>query len=125
MTRELNAMLQSEFETAKVPYEETDGTLNARDSAENLSSNLEQLMKIPIDVRVVVGSTKMSISDFTRMEQGAFIQLDRELGDPVDIFVGDCLIAKGELMFLDDDKTRFGVRLTEIIENKQLTGDAS
>lgn len=92
--------------------------------AENLSRNLEQLMQIPIDIRVVVGSTKMSISDFTNLDPGAFVQLDRQIGDPVDIFVGDCLIAKGELTFLDDDKSRFGVCLTEIVDSGQLNNAA-
>lgn len=118
------AMPQEELDTSGLPGEEIAPKLDDENAVERLSMHLEQLMQIPIDIRVVVGSTKMSISDFTNLERGAFVQLDRQLGEPVDIFVGDCLIAKGELTFLDDEKTNFGVYLTEIVDNAQLKGVA-
>ena len=75
--------------------------------------NLELIMGIPVDVQVVLGGTTMPVANL--IGRGAVITLDKQIGDPVDIVVNGRVIARGEVIVLEDDSSRFGVSLTEII----------
>ncbi|ARY19542.1 flagellar motor switch protein FliN [Brucella sp. F96/2] len=72
-------------------------------------------MGIPVDVQVVLGGTTMPVSSLMKLGRGAVITLDKQIGDPVDIVVNGRVIARGEVIVLEDDSSRFGVSLTEII----------
>ncbi|QOK80231.1 flagellar motor switch protein FliN [Brucella suis bv. 2] len=72
-------------------------------------------MGIPVDVQVVLGGTTMPVSSLMKLGLGAVITLDKQIGDPVDIVVNGRVIARGEVIVLEDDSPRFGVSLTEII----------
>ncbi|NKC28870.1 flagellar motor switch protein FliN [Ochrobactrum ciceri] len=85
-------------------------------SAEGPSKpNLELIMGIPVDVQVVLGGTTMPVANLMKLGRGAVITLDKQIGDPVDIVVNGRVIARGEVIVLEDDSSRFGVSLTEII----------
>ena len=77
--------------------------------------NLELIMGIPVDVQVVLGGTTMPVANLMKLCRGAVITLDKQIGDPVDIVVNGRVIARGEVIVLEDDSSRFGVSLTEII----------
>ncbi|MBC8718900.1 MULTISPECIES: flagellar motor switch protein FliN [Brucella/Ochrobactrum group] len=77
--------------------------------------NLELIMGIPVDVQVVLGGTTMPVANLMKLGRGAVITLDKQIGDPVDIVVNGRVIARGEVIVLEDDSSRFGVSLTEII----------
>lgn len=74
--------------------------------------NLNLLMDIPLQVTVELGRTKKVIKDILELSAGSIIQLDKLAGEPVDILVNNKLVAKGEVVVIDEN---FGVRVTDII----------
>ncbi|MCL6229438.1 flagellar motor switch protein FliN [Bartonella sp. G70] len=88
----------------------------APQNAGDTSSNTELIMSIPVEVQVVLGSTTMPVSTLMDLGRGAVITLDKQIGDPIDIVVNGRIIARGEVIVLEDDPSRFGVSLTEIID---------
>ncbi|MDG0871145.1 flagellar motor switch phosphatase FliY [Paenibacillus thiaminolyticus] len=75
-------------------------------------SNLNLLLDIPLKVTVELGRTHKQIKDILELSQGSIIELDKLAGEPVDILVNNKLIAKGEVVVIDEN---FGVRVTDII----------
>jgi len=75
-------------------------------------TNLELLLDIPLRVTVELGRTKKMIKEILELSQGSIIELDKLAGEPVDILVNNKLIAKGEVVVIDEN---FGVRVTDII----------
>jgi flagellar motor switch protein FliN len=79
---------------------------------ETESKNLNILLDIPLQVTVELGRTKRSVQDILNLSSGSIIELDKLAGEPVDILVNNKLIAKGEVVVIDEN---FGVRVTDII----------
>ncbi len=75
----------------------------------------DQILRIPVTVEIVVGSTTMPVAALMKLGRGAVIPLDRSVEEPVDIVVNGRLVARGEIIVLENDKSRIGVSLTEII----------
>ncbi|WP_353625931.1 flagellar motor switch phosphatase FliY [Bacillus sp. JCM 19041] len=78
--------------------------------------NLDMLLDIPLEVKVELGRTKKTIRDILSVTQGSIIELDKLAGEPVDVLINDRLIAKGEVVVIDEN---FGVRITDIISKKE------
>ena len=76
------------------------------------------VMRVPVKVRCVVGSTKLPVAQVLQFNRGSVIELDKRIGDPVDIMVNDRLVARGDLVVVDDN--RLGVTLTEIVKDPAL-----
>jgi len=74
---------------------------------------LEAVYEIPVQVSVVLGRTSMQVSQLLKLGRGAVVELDRKVGEPIDIFVNNRLIARGEVVVVED---RIGVTMTEIIK---------
>jgi flagellar motor switch protein FliN/FliY len=74
--------------------------------------NLEMLLDIPLQVTVELGRTKRTVKEILSLTQGSILELDKLAGEPVDIYVNSRLIAKGEVVVIDEN---FGVRVTDII----------
>ncbi len=83
--------------------------------AVNPSSNIDLLLDVAMRVTVELGRTRMQLAQILELQHGSVVELDRLAGDPVDIFVNDCMIARGEVVIVDD---KFGVRITEMAPNK-------
>lgn len=83
-----------------------------------LTANLDLIMDIPIDVQIVLGSSRMQVSGLMNLEEGAIIALDKKIGEPVEIMVNGRRIARGEITVLENDDTRFGVKLIEVMGSK-------
>ncbi|MGP4080219.1 flagellar motor switch phosphatase FliY [Pseudalkalibacillus sp. R45] len=77
--------------------------------------NLNMLLDIPLQVTVELGRTKRAVKDILELSHGSIIELDKLAGEPVDILVNQKLIAKGEVVVIDEN---FGVRVTEIISQR-------
>jgi flagellar motor switch protein FliN/FliY len=77
--------------------------------------NLEMIMRIPVTVKVVLGSATMPVARLTTLGRGAVIALDRRVGDPVDVVVNGRIIARGEVVVVDETTSRFGISLTEVV----------
>ncbi|TSB46420.1 flagellar motor switch phosphatase FliY [Alkalicoccobacillus porphyridii] len=80
------------------------------------SGNLDMLLDIPLNVKVELGRTTKSIRDILEFTQGSIIELDKLAGEPVDILVNEKLIAKGEVVVIDEN---FGVRVTDIVSQAE------
>ncbi|MFN7727581.1 MAG: flagellar motor switch protein FliN [Bdellovibrio sp.] len=105
---------------------EADGTAGAgTGSAEQAAAdvldptkdrNLQMIMDIPLRVTVELGRTKMPVSELLNLGQGSVIELAKLAGEPMEVFVNDKLIARGEAVVVNE---KFGVRLTDIISTKE------
>lgn len=74
------------------------------------------LHQVPVDITVSVGAARPLIGELLQLDQGAVLTLDKKVNDPVDLFVGDRLIARGELEERQDGSGGLAVRLTEIAD---------
>jgi flagellar motor switch protein FliN/FliY len=83
--------------------------------------HLDSIMRIPVAVQVFLGSASMPIGDLMKLGRGAVISLDHSIGDPVDIVVNGRVIARGELVALEEDPSKVGVKLTEIVGRPEVT----
>ncbi len=73
---------------------------------------LEALYDVPVQVSVVLGKTTMQLSNILKLGRGAVIELERNVGDPIDVYVNNKIVAKGEIVIVDN---KIGVTLTEVI----------
>jgi len=84
------------------------------DTGMNESVSLETVYDIPVQVSVVLGKTNMQVSQLLKLGRGAVIELDRKVGEPIDVFVNNRLVARGEVVVVED---RIGVTMTEIMKS--------
>jgi flagellar motor switch protein FliN/FliY len=78
---------------------------------------LEAIYDIPVQMSVVLGKTSMQVSQLLKLGRGAVVELDRKVGEPIDIYVNNRLIARGEVVVVED---RIGVTMTEIIKTDKV-----
>lgn len=81
---------------------------------ENLS--LETVYDIPVQITVVLGKTSMQVNQLLKLGRGAVLELDKKVGEPIDIFVNNRLVARGEVVVVED---KIGVTMTEIIKTEK------
>lgn len=84
-------------------------------SEPSLHPELDFILDIPLEISVEIGRTKMLIKDLLKLNQGAIVELEKFAGEPVEVYVNGKLMAKGEVVVVND---RFGVRITEIISTQ-------
>ncbi|MFT4321165.1 flagellar motor switch protein FliN [Bartonella bacilliformis] len=87
-----------------------------QENTNETSNNTELVMSIPVEVQIVLGSTTMPVANLMNLGRGSVITLNKQIGDPIDIVVNGRIIARGEVIVLEDDSSRFGVSLTEVID---------
>lgn len=75
---------------------------------------LEAVYDIPVTVSAVLGKATMQVSQILKLGRGAVVELDRKLGEAIDIYVNNRLVARGEVVMVDD--SRLGVTMTEIVK---------
>ena len=75
-------------------------------------ANLDVLMHVPLTVTAELGTSKMSVAEVLKLGTGSIIELDRLAGGPIDLLVNNKLVARGEVVAVDEN---FGVRVTELI----------
>jgi flagellar motor switch protein FliN/FliY len=78
---------------------------------------LEAVYDIPVQVSAVLGRATMQVSQLLKLGRGAVVELDRKLGEAVDIYVNNRLVARGEVVMVDDN--RLGVTMTEIVKTER------
>ncbi|WP_415574901.1 flagellar motor switch protein FliN [Gluconobacter japonicus] len=86
--------------------------------APRFAHDLEAIYDIPVTVSAVLGRTTMQVSQLLRLGRGAVVELDRKIGDSIDILVNNRLIARGEVVMVDE--SRLGVTMTEIIKSEKI-----
>jgi flagellar motor switch protein FliN/FliY len=77
--------------------------------------NLDSILRIPVTIQVVLGSATMPVANLMKLGRGAIVPLDHRVGEPVDVVVNGRIIARGEVVVVEDDNSRFGISLTEIV----------
>ncbi len=78
------------------------------------SGGLDMLGDVDLHVSVELGRTEMLVEDILRLSEGSVVELDKLAGDPVDVFVNQRLVARGEVLVLNDN---FCIRISEIVDN--------
>jgi len=87
----------------------------SRESKGESGRNLDSILRIPVTIQVVLGSATMPVSNLMKLGRGAIVPLDHRVGEPVDVVVNGRVIARGEVVVVEDDNSRFGISLTEIV----------
>lgn len=91
--------------------EREDGPVTAKTAAD-----LEQLFDVPVTVSAVLGNSRMPVGDLLRIGPGTVLELDRKVGEAIDIYVNNRLVARGEVVLVED---KLGVTMTEIIKGER------
>jgi flagellar motor switch protein FliN/FliY len=82
-------------------------------SRRTVEQNLAVVMGVPVKMQVVLGAATMPVASLLKLGRGAIVELDHKVGEPVAIMINDRVIARGEVVVVDED--RFGVTLTDIV----------
>jgi flagellar motor switch protein FliN/FliY len=109
------------FETATAAVAERVAarpSFSAAAAAAPAGRDLEAVYDIPVQVSAVLGRTTMQVSQLLKLGRGAVVELDRKLGEAVDIYVNNRLVARGEVVMVDDN--RLGVTMTEIVKAERV-----
>ena len=88
------------------------------DEDEKTATDLSPVFDVPVNVSAVLGKTHIELNSLLKLKAGSVVELERKVGEAIDIFVNDRLVARGEIVVVDD---RLGVTMTEIIKD----GDAA
>lgn len=78
-----------------------------------LAQDLETVLDVPVRVSAILGRTKVEVGQLLQMKPGLVLELDRKVGEAIDIYVNDRLVARGEVVLVED---KLGVTMTEIIK---------
>lgn len=89
------------------------------DVAEETTHSLEAVYDVPVTVSAVLGRSTMQVAQLLKLGRGAVVELDRKVGEAIDIYVNNRLIARGEVVMVDDN--RLGVTMTEIIKSDKVS----
>ena len=109
---ELTELENQEPETVGVPALDESASDEPQKPPTN-AKELEAVYDIPVQVSAVLGKTSMQVSQLLKLGRGAVVELDRKVGEAIDIYVNNRLIARGEVVVVED---RLGVTMTEIIK---------
>lgn len=85
------------------------------DEGDKTAADLAPVFDVPVNISAVLGKSYMSVSQLLRLGQGSVLELDRKVGEAIDIYVNNRLVARGEVVVVDD---RLGVTMTEIIKSE-------
>ena len=114
---DLNSENESDSEgTAEDPPEENAAEPEFIEGVPRSSRDLEAVYDIPVKVSAVLGKSSMEVHELLKLGRGAIIELDRKVGDAVDIYVNNRLVARGEVVVVED---RLGITMTEIIKTEK------
>ena len=81
-------------------------------TAQGAAKDINFILDIPLEVTVVIGRTKILVQELLQLGQGSVVALEKLAGEPMEVFVNDRLIGRGEVVVVNE---RFGIRLTDII----------
>ena len=96
-------------------FTEINGLMGGGGDAPSRSArDLEAVYDIPVTVSAVLGRSTMQVSQLLKLGRGAVVELDRKLGEAIDVYVNNRLVARGEVVMVDD--SRLGITMTEIVK---------
>jgi flagellar motor switch protein FliN/FliY len=89
---------------------------NEDEYAARVAADLEAVFDVPVQVSAVLGRSKMDVSELLKLGPGTVLELDRRVGEAIDIYVNNKLVARGEVVLVED---KLGVTMTEIIRTER------
>ena len=98
------------------PGQATDKAGTDAEAGTHNAADLEVVFDVPVKVSAVLGRSQMEVSDLLKLGKGTVVELDRKVGEAIDIYVNNRLVARGEVVLVDD---RLGVTMTEIIKSER------
>ena len=104
----MDDMALEEFEAGAEPADVTTGD-------DKSATDLAPVFDVPVNISAVLGKAHMSVAQLLKLNQGSVLELDRKVGEAIDIYVNNRLVARGEVVIVDD---RLGVTMTEIIKSE-------
>jgi flagellar motor switch protein FliN/FliY len=93
-----------------------DVAYNDEEHAARVAADLEAVFDVPVQVSAVLGRSKMDVGELLKLGPGTVLELDRRVGEAIDIYVNNRLVARGEVVLVED---KLGVTMTEIIKAEQ------
>lgn len=96
-----------------IDMSEAENTALNQDFGSSEDVNLEVVYDVPLQISAVLGKATMKISQLVRLSRGSVVELDKKVGDAVDVFVNDRIVAKGEIVLVDN---KIGITITEIVK---------
>ena len=107
----MDDMALEEFEAGQEPPEV------AIDGDDKTATDLAPVFDVPVSISAVLGKAHMSVASLLKLAQGSVLELDRKVGEAIDIYVNNRLVARGEVVIVDE---RLGVTMTEIIKSEDV-----
>ena len=102
--QDLNAVTSPEID---------DVSFSEDEQASRVAADLEAVFDVPVQVSAVLGRSRMDVGELLKLGPGAVLELDRKVGEAIDIYVNNRLVARGEVVLVED---KLGVTMTEIIK---------
>ncbi|CAN7254636.1 flagellar motor switch protein FliN [Caulobacter sp. BE254] len=87
--------------------------------SDKIASDLAPVFDVPVNISAVLGRAHMSVAQLLQLQAGSILELDRKVGEAIDIYVNNRLVARGEVVVVDE---RLGVTMTEIIKDGDAAG---
>ncbi len=91
----------------------TEGDEGGEIATPQSASDLNAVYDVPVNVSAILGKSRMEVSDLLKLGKGAVVELDRKVGEAIDIYVNNRLVARGEVVVVEE---RLGITMTEIIK---------
>ncbi len=102
--------------TEAPPSSDVDVAYNEEEEAARIAGDLEAVFDVPVQVSAVLGRSKMDVGELLKLGPGTVLELDRRVGEAIDIYVNNRLVARGEVVLVED---KLGVTMTEIVNSER------
>lgn len=110
MTTQSTDVQLPELEGQKVPADQSG------EEVKRTAADLEAVFDVPVNVSAVLGKSTMEVSKLLKLSSGMVVELDRKIGEAIDIYVNNRLVARGEVVLVED---RLGITMTEIVKGER------
>ncbi|MFN8948085.1 MAG: flagellar motor switch protein FliN [Alphaproteobacteria bacterium] len=98
------------------PHASTDVDAPAEPETRRTAAELEAVFNVNVNVSAILGKSTMEVSQLLKLGRGSVVELDRKIGEAIDIYVNDRLVARGEVVLVED---RLGITMTEIVKSER------
>ncbi|WP_339915566.1 flagellar motor switch protein FliN [uncultured Brevundimonas sp.] len=96
-------------------FPESTAVATVEEDGQKTAADLATVFDVPVNISAVLGKAHMTVAQLLKLDNGSVLELDRKVGEAIDIFVNNRLVARGEVVVVDD---RLGVTMTEIIKTE-------
>jgi len=109
-------MDKTDLNLSEIEEQSTGDDVNPYDIGEPMANDVTAIYDIPVQISAVLGRSSMKVSQLLKLGRGAVVELDRKVGEAIDIYVNNRLVARGEVVVVED---RLGITMTEIVKSEQ------